>query len=157
MPDKAKTEIIEKIWIKFFKIGFTSIEAISDSFSFKTNGFSHTWPSYQPDSSYSTFSDINLLNIWLQPRYNLIEIKRGIDKLLKKLNRVYFKRDVLKYTLPEEITRNRTKAPTQNFINIRISDFFVFGQEKILDFDNSMNSLVGCCSLGTGHLDWFIK
>jgi len=41
----------------------------------------------------------------------------------------------LKYTLPEEITRNRTKATTQNFINIRISDFFVFGQEKILDFD----------------------
>ncbi len=73
--------------------------------------------------------------------------------LLKKLNRIYFKRDVLKYTLPEEITRNRTKAPTQNFINMVISDFFVFGQEKILDFDNSMNSFVGCCSLGTGHLD----
>ena len=82
-----------------------------------------------------------------------MEIKRGIDKLLKKLNKIYFKRDVLKYTLPEEITRNRTKAPTQNFINMRISDFFVFGQEKILDFDNSMNSFVGCCSRGTGHLD----
>ena len=109
MPDKAKTEIIERIWIKFFKIGFTSIDAISDSFSFKTNGFSHTWPSYQPDSSYSTFSDINLLNIWFQPRYNLIEIKRGIDKLLKKLNRIYLKRYVLKYTLPEEIIRNRKK------------------------------------------------
>jgi len=38
-----------------------------------------------------------------------------------------------------------------------IKDFFVFGQEKILDFDNSMNSFVGCCSLGTGHLDSFIK
>jgi len=62
MPDKTKTEIIEKICIKFFKIGFTSIEAISDSFSFKANGFSHTWPSYHPDSSYSTFSDVNLLN-----------------------------------------------------------------------------------------------
>jgi len=59
----------------------------------------------------------------------------------------------LKYTLPEEITRNRTKAPIQNFINIRINDLFVFGQEKILDFDNSMNSSVGCWSLGTGHLD----
>ena len=82
-----------------------------------------------------------------------MEIKRGIDKLPKKLNRIYFRRDVLKYTLPEEITRNRTKATTQNFINIRISDFFVFGQEKILDFDNSMNSFVGCCSRGTGHLD----
>ena len=82
-----------------------------------------------------------------------MEISRGIDKLLKKLNRIYFKRDVLKYTLPEEMTRNKTKAPNQNFINIKISDFFVFGQEKILDFDNSMNSFVGCCSLGTGHLD----
>ena len=77
--------------------------------------------------------------------------------LLKKLNRIYFKRDVLKYTLPDEMTRNRTKAPTQNFINVRISDFFVFGQEKTFDFDNSMNSLVGCCSLGTGHLDSFIR
>ena len=69
---------------------------------------------------------------------------------------MYFKRDVLKYTLPEEMTRNRTKAPTQNFAKIKISDFFDFGQEKILDFDNSMNSFVGCCSLGTGHLNSFI-
>ena len=65
--------------------------------------------------------------------------------------------DVLKYTLPEEMTIKRTKAPTQNFSKIRISDFFVFGQEKIFDFDNSMNSFEGCCSLGTGHLDSFIK
>jgi len=63
----------------------------------------------------------------------------------------------MQYTIPEEITRNRTKAPAQNFIYISISDFLVFGQEKILDFDNSMNSFVGCCSLGTGHLDSFIK
>ena len=149
--------MIEKIWIKLFKIGFTSIDAISDSFSFKTNGFIHTWPSYQPDSSYSTFSEFNLLNTCFQPRYNLIEIKRGIDKLLKKLNRMYFKRNVLKYILPEEITRNRTKAPNQNLSNARIRDFFDFGQEKITDFDNSINSFVGCCSLGTGHLDSFIK
>ena len=83
-------------------------------------------------------------------------IIRGIDKLLKTLNRIYLKRDVLKYILPEEITRNRRKAPTQNLINIKISDFFVFGQEKMLDLDNSINSFVGCCSLGTGHLDSFI-
>ncbi len=70
---------------------------------------------------------------------------------------MYFKRDDLKYTLPEEMPRNSKKAPTQNFINIAISDFFDFGQEKILDFDNSMNSFVGCCSLGTGHFDSFIK
>ena len=37
-----------------------------------------------------------------------------------------------------------------------MSDFFVFGHEKILDFDNSMYSFVGCCSLGTGHLDSFM-
>ena len=65
--------------------------------------------------------------------------------------------DVLKYMLPEEIIRNRTKALIQNLINTVISDFFVFGQEKIIDFDNSMNSFVGCWSFGTGHFDSFIK
>ena len=40
---------------------------------------------------------------------------------------------------------------------MRISDFFVFGQENMIDFDNSINSFVGCCSLGTGHLDSFIN
>ena len=157
IPDKAMTEKIEEIWIKFFKIGFTSIEAMSDSFSFKSNGLIHTWPSYQPDSSYSTLSEFNLLNIWFQPKYNLIEIKRGIDKLLKKLKTTYLKMDVLKYTLPEEIRRNRKNEPTQNLTNMRISDFFVFGQENMVDFDNSINSFVGCCSLGTGHLDSFMK
>ncbi len=65
--------------------------------------------------------------------------------------------DVLKYILPEAIIINKTNEPNQNLINTRISDFFVFGQEKILDFDNSINSFVGCCSLGTGHLDSFIN
>ena len=65
--------------------------------------------------------------------------------------------DVLKYTLPEEITRNKRKEPNQNLINTKRSDFFVLGQEKKIDFDNSMNSFVGCCSLGTGHLYSFIK
>ena len=138
-------------------MGFTSIEAIRDSFSFRINGFIHTWPSYHPDSSYSTFSDVNLLNICFQPRYSLIVIKIGTDRLLKKLNRIYFKRDVLKYILPEEIIRKRTKAPIQKLINTKIRDFFVFGQEKILDFDNSMYSFVGCCSLGTGHLESLIN
>ena len=69
---------------------------------------------------------------------------------------MYFKMEGLKYTLPEEIMRNKTKVPNQNLINTRISAFLVFGQEKTLDFDNSMNSLVGCCSLGTGHLGLFI-
>ena len=59
--------------------------------------------------------------------------------------------DVLKYILPEEITRKRIKANIQILINTSINDFFVFGQEKIFDFDNSINSFVGCCSLGTGH------
>ena len=92
-----------------------------------------------------------------QPRYNLIVIKRGIDKLLKKLNKIYLIRDVLKYILPEAIIINKTKVTAQNLINTRISDFFVFAQEKIVDFDNSINSFVGCCSLGTGHLDSLIK
>ena len=63
----------------------------------------------------------------------------------------------LKYILPEEITRKITKATAQNLIKTKISDFFVFGQEKITDFDNSMNSFVGCCSKGTGHLESFIN
>ena len=70
---------------------------------------------------------------------------------------MYFTKDFLKYILPEEITRNIRKVPIQNLINTKISDFFVLGQEKIIDFDNSMNSFVGCCSLGTGHLDSFIN
>ena len=80
-----------------------------------------------------------------------------MDKLLKKLISTYFNKNVLKYILPEEITRNRKKAPIQNFINTELSDFFVFGHEKIMDFDNSINSFVGCCSLGTGHFESFIK
>ncbi len=86
-----------------------------------------------------------------------MEINNGIDKLLKKLKRIYLRMDVLKYTLPEEITRNRIKEPTQNLVNAIIRVFFVFGQEKIVDFDNSINSFVGCCSLGTGHIESFIK
>jgi len=27
----------------------------------------------------------------------------------------------------------------------------------MIDLDNSINSFVGCCSLGTGHLDSFIN
>ena len=84
-------------------------------------------------------------------------IKRGIDKLVKKLKRIYLKMDVLKYILPEEIMRNRIKDPNQNLVNTKIRDFFDFGQEKMMDFDNSMNSFVGCCSLGTGHLKSFMK
>ena len=69
---------------------------------------------------------------------------------------MYFNSDVLKYILPEEITRNSTKPPNQNLTNAKINDFFVFGQEKMKDLDNSMNSFVGCCSFGTGHLDSLI-
>ena len=85
-----------------------------------------------------------------------MEIKRGIDKLLKKLKRIYFNLNALKYILPEEIIRNKRKAPAQNLIKTKISDFFVFGHEKMLEFDNSINSFVGCCSLGTGQLDSLI-
>ena len=69
---------------------------------------------------------------------------------------MYFNMDVLKYTLPEEMTRNKIKAIAQNLIKTKISIFLVFGQEKIKDFDNAMYSFVGCCSLGTGHLHSFI-
>ena len=80
-----------------------------------------------------------------------------MDKLQKKLSRIYFSMNALKYILPEEIIRNKRKVPTQNLIKTKISVFFVFGQEKITDFDNSMNSFVGCCSKGTGHFESFIN
>jgi len=86
----------------------------------------------------------------------MVELTK-INKHNRKLNNIYFKREVLKYILPEEITRNITKVTNQNLINTRIRDIFVLGQEKVIDFDNSMNSFVGCCSLGTGHLVSFIN
>ena len=49
--------------------------------------------------------------------------------------------------------KNNEKLANQIFINMIENDFFDFGQEKKLDFDNAINSFVGCCSLGTGHLD----
>ena len=55
------------------------------------------------------------------------------------------------------MTRNIAKVSTQNLANTFMSDFFDFGQEKIIEFDNSIYSLVGCCSLGTGHSDSFMK
>ena len=70
---------------------------------------------------------------------------------------MYFNRDILKYILPEEMKTKITKVPNQNLINTRISDFFVFGQEKKRDLDNSIYSFVGCCSLGTGHLNSFMN
>ena len=57
---------------------------------------------------------------------------------------MYLKVEVSKYTLPEEITTNIKNVPIQNFSNINEKDFFDFGQVKILDFDNSINSFVGC-------------
>ena len=74
----------------------------------------------------------------------MIEIKIGIERLLKRLSRIYLNVDVLKYTLPEEITRNKIKAPSQTLVNAIISDFFDFGHEKMMDFDNSMYSFIGC-------------
>ena len=52
--------------------------------------------------------------------------------------------EVSKYTLPDEITTNIKNVPIQNFSNINENDFLDFGQVNILDFDNSINSFVGC-------------
>ena len=68
----------------------------------------------------------------------------GKDKLVKRLNKIYFSVEVLKYVLPEEITINTRKVTNQNLSNTKENDFFDFGQEKILDLDSSINSLVGC-------------
>ena len=68
----------------------------------------------------------------------------GKDKLVKRLNKIYFSVEVLKYVLPEEITIKTRNVTNQNLSNTKENDFFDFGQEKILDLDSSMNSLVGC-------------
>ena len=70
---------------------------------------------------------------------------------------MYLRRKVLKYILPDAISKNKIKVTIQNFINMMESNFFYFGQENIFDFDNSINSLVGCCSFGTGHLNSLIN
>ena len=57
---------------------------------------------------------------------------------------MYFNGEVSKYTLPEEITTNTKNVTIQNLNNINENDFFDFGQVNILDFDNSINSFVGC-------------
>ena len=57
---------------------------------------------------------------------------------------MYLNVEVSKYTLPEEITTNIKNVPIQNFSNIIEKDFLDFGQVNILDFDNSINSFVGC-------------
>ena len=107
-PKTKKSLIL--ILIKFWLGAFVLFLVISSgSVYFKTSLLKYILLSF-----FSSLSIPLLISI----RYNLIEIKRGIDKLQKKLNKIYFKVDVLKYTLPEEIIRNRTKAPTQNFINI---------------------------------------
>ena len=75
---------------------------------------------------------------------------------MKKLSKIYLKADVLKYILPEEIIRNNIKPAPQNFINTIINDSLFFDEENMADFDNSINSFVGCCSFGTGHFDLVI-
>ena len=67
-----------------------------------------------------------------------------MDKLQKKLNKMYFNLVVSKYTLPEEIKINKIKVTTQSLSNINKKDFLDFGHENILDLDNSINSFVGC-------------
>ena len=95
---------------------------------------------------------------------NLGDVQNGFTKqipLNELEGREQYDPDMLTKNLlfgnPEEIIRNRIKAPDQNLIKTKKSDFFVFGQENIVDFDNSINSFVGCCSLGTGHLNLFMK
>ena len=54
------------------------------------------------------------------------------------------------------MTRKIKKAINQIEIKIIEKFFLVLANEKILELDNSKNSLVGCCSLGTGHFELFM-
>ena len=70
---------------------------------------------------------------------------------------MYFIIEVSKYALPDEIKTNNMNVAIQNLNKTNEKTFCDLGHEKILDLDNSINSFVGCCSLGTGHFDSFIQ
>ena len=55
------------------------------------------------------------------------------------------------------MTRKIKKAINQIEIKIIEKFFLVLANEKILELDNSKNSFVGCCSLGTGHFELFMN
>ena len=57
---------------------------------------------------------------------------------------MYFNVEVSKYTLPDEIAINKTNVINQDISSINEKYFFVLGNENTFDFDNSINSLVGC-------------
>ena len=50
---------------------------------------------------------------------------------------MYLEIEFSKYILPVEIIINNKNVADQNLIKTSIKDFFDFGQENILDFDNS--------------------
>ena len=55
-----------------------------------------------------------------------------------------------------EITKKIKNATNQVEINIIENFLLLLGNENSLELDNSKNSLVGCCSLGTGHFESFM-
>ena len=58
----------------------------------------------------------------------------------------------------KEITKPYLKKKiNQNEIRTKVYFLFDFGSEKIIEFDNSIYSFVGCCSLGTGHFELLIN
>ena len=77
-------------------------------------------------------------------------------RLLKRLIKAYFSLKELKYVLPDDIRIKIINDTIHNLIKISAYDNFDLGNEKNLDFDNSINSFVGCCSFGTGHRKSFI-
>tara|TARA_B100000073_G_C23656439_1_gene542686 strand:+ start:185 stop:379 length:195 start_codon:yes stop_codon:yes gene_type:complete len=63
----------------------------------------------------------------------------------------------VKYTLPEDMTTKIRNVRIQIFISTLKYFIFDLGQAKKVELDNSTNSFVGCCSLGTGHFELFIN
>ena len=55
-----------------------------------------------------------------------------------------------------EITKKIKNATNQVEINIIENFLLLLGNANSLELDNSKNSLVGCCSLGTGHFELFM-
>ena len=63
---------------------------------------------------------------------------------------------MLKNTLPVEIITNTINVISHEEITTLKYFLLDFTNEKKIELDNSINSLVGCCSLGTGHLELVI-
>ena len=154
-PKTKKSLII--VLIKFWILGFFLFLVISSgSVYFKTSLFKYILLSFFSSLSIPLLISIRLFLGWNHVFKRLTSEKVEYEESGWYDGQVWIKPLVLKEK-ESLIASIEVKPILKNLISAKIRVFFVFGQEKIVDFDNSMNSFVGCCSLGTGHLKSLIK